>query len=205
MDEFSTFRIGCVVAAYLIGGIPTGVILSLRRYHLDVRDMGSGNIGATNVARVFGPWAGAVTLSLDFLKGYLPLILTTKYLVPHPWLLTTMGLALVLGHCFSPYLKLRGGKGVATSFGVVMATTPWVGFVAVSVYLLALAISRISAVGSLAATGALLVCLLFFPLEPSQVFLLVGSSLLVVVRHHSNILRLWQDVRSSGRSEKNPK
>src|SRR5271154_6882488 len=91
------------IPAYILGSFPTGVVLSRRKYGIDVREMGSGNIGATNVTRVFGWYAGVLVFVVDFLKGCLPVWLARHYAIGQPWLAVTVGVAVVLGHCFSLY------------------------------------------------------------------------------------------------------
>lgn len=182
--------------AYLLGGFPTGVVLSRRKYGIDVREMGSGNIGATNVTRNFGWGAGVLVFLADFLKGFLPLVVVHKYHPDEPWLLTATGTALVLGHCFSPYLKLRGGKGVATSLGCLMAVAPLAALLAGGFYLACLVATRISAIGSLVGiTAALVVTAVQKPAQP--VTCMVGAiALIVFVRHRSNMKRLWSDFKT---------
>ncbi len=178
------------VAAYVIGGIPTGVILSRKKYGIDVREMGSGNIGATNITRTFGWYAGAVTLVLDCLKGWLPVWFVGQYHADDPRLVCSVGIAVVAGHCFSVFLRGRGGKGVATSLGALLGAAPWVALAAAVVYAVALAVTRISAIGSLAGLAAANLSLLFLK-PPREILILVaGISALVVVRHQSNIRRL---------------
>jgi glycerol-3-phosphate acyltransferase PlsY len=180
-----------ILGSYLLGGFPTGVVLTKRKYGLDVRDMGSGNIGATNVTRVFGWYAGLLVFVIDFLKGYLPLWVWVKfYPLTTPWLLTASGLALVIGHCFSPYLKFKGGKGVATSLGCLAFLIPQGALVGLVVYLLALAITRISAVGSLSGILSMWIYLLVVKSEAPQTAFVILVSLIVISRHHQNIRRL---------------
>ena len=183
------------IAGYLVGGFPTGVVLTRRKYGIDVREMGSGNIGATNVTRVFGWYAGVLVLLIDFLKGFLPLWAIQHYWPDDPWLLTAAGTALVLGHCFSPFLKLRGGKGVATSLGCLAIAVPYLALAATATYAALLIATRISAVGSL---GGIITAAIYLaiarPAEPAAA-LVASISFIVVVRHRSNIVRLWETFR----------
>lgn len=153
--------------------------------------MGSGNIGATNVTRVFGWYAGLIVFLVDFVKGYFPLWVLQKFYAFHnPWLVTSAALALVVGHCFSPYLNLKGGKGVATSFGCLAFLVLPGAFIALTVYLLVLALTRISAVGSLSGMVALWGYIIFANPEPSVKWFVVLVSIIVMGRHHQNIRRL---------------
>jgi len=186
-------HIGAAVLGYLIGSFPTGVVLSKRKYRIDVREMGSGNIGATNMARVYGWYAGLITLSIDFLKGFLPLLYLKTNYSSYPWLITIAGASLVLGHCFSLFLSFRGGKGVATSFGCVVAVLPEAALVSLAFYLLLIWRTKIGAVGSL---GGIIVTFIYTmvvqPVRPITVLILIVCAT-VLIRHHSNIRRLLAD------------
>ncbi len=187
------------LAAYLIGSFPTGVVLSRKKYGLDVRDMGSGNIGATNITRVFGWYAGAMVFLVDFLKGWGPVAWITLRHPEDPWLKTVVGASLVLGHCFSAYLRLRGGKGVATSLGCLLAVLPWAATAGGVAYLILLLVTRISAVGSLGGIIVVLGYLVWNPPALPQLTLVLLVSALVVIRHDSNIRRLWGDLKKRKR------
>lgn len=187
--------------AYAIGGFPTGVVLSRQKYGLDVREMGSGNIGATNITRTFGWYAGALTFLVDCAKGYLPLFYFQRFAAEQASWMPWVGVALVAGHCFSPYLKFRGGKGVATSLGVLLAVVPTAGGIAAVTYGVFLAATRISAIGSLAALAAVNGFWVVTRPGIDVVRLILGISFLVVVRHHTNLRRLWHDYKKKkGRS-----
>lgn len=184
------FQLLITIGCYFLGGFPTGVVLTKRKFGLDVREMGSGNIGATNVTRVFGWYAGLLVLLIDFLKGYLPLYGLLKLYPDEPWLLTWCGLALVSGHCFSPYLKLKGGKGVATSLGCLAFFIPQGALLAIVVYGVALAITKISAVGSLTGVLAILIYLAATGPNSAVTWFVFIVALVVIGRHHENIRRL---------------
>ncbi len=195
MDESKLIYIVALMGD-LLGGFPTGVVLSRGKYGLDVREMGSGNIGATNITRVFGWYAGVLTFVIDFLKGWLPLLAIRYFFPREPWLLTVAGAFLVLGHCYSPYLKLHGGKGVATSFGCLLAVAPWSAVAAGAVYALLLATVKISAVGSLGGIAAAMLYALLFGPDKYARCLVYAISFVVVIRHRSNIFRLIGGVKS---------
>jgi glycerol-3-phosphate acyltransferase PlsY len=152
--------------------------------------MGSGNIGATNVTRVFGWYAGILTLLIDFTKGYLPLFLLHRYFPDDPWLLTVGAFSLVIGHCYSLFLKFHGGKGVATSLGCLLFVAPWCAAIAVLTYMAFLLITKISAVGSLGGIAAALIYFAFVPSNRPAAALVVGTALIVMWRHKDNIKRL---------------
>ena len=157
------------VLAYLLGSIPFGVLLARRR-GVDVREAGSGNIGATNVARTVGKRLGAVVLALDAAKGAAPLglFLYADLGIGGPsWTPIALGLAPIIGHCFSPWLGFAGGKGVATSLGVVLIVEPAVAGVAIVVFAAVYGIFRVASVASL--TGAALIPPLFWFFGPGPV------------------------------------
>lgn len=181
--------------SYLIGSFPTGVVISRRKYGLDVREVGSGNIGATNVRRVFGWYAGLLTFGVDFLKAILALWLVRWFFPENPWLVTLSGIFVVLGHCLSVFLGFKGGKGVATSLGCILFVAPGCALVAGGVYLGLLATTRISAIGSLGGVLAALIFLLFSQYSPATNTLILSLCLIIIIRHRDNIRRLKESWR----------
>jgi len=141
-------QILAVIVSYLLGAIPFGLLFSRLFSNVDVRTVGSGNIGATNVLRAAGKKAAALTLFADCFKGLLP-VLAVQFLSHDETLASVSGAASVLGHNFPVYLGFKGGKGVATSFGVVLATAPWIGLVCLIAWLLAAAAWRYSSLSAL--------------------------------------------------------
>ncbi len=180
-----------VVLAYLVGSIPTGVLLTRNRYGLDVREMGSGNIGATNVTRVFGWSAGILVFLIDVLKAAIPVWGFVK-LGYEPLFVSIIGIAIVIGHCFSVFLKFKGGKGVASSFGVLLILVPWGALVGGIVYGILLAVTRISAIGSLGGMLSVFIYLWVMSKEQAHVILIAFLSAIVLIQHRSNLVRLWQ-------------
>ena len=184
-------------AAYLAGSIPFGLILALMLGKTDVRDKGSGNIGATNVARVVGKKLGIVTLFLDAFKGAAP-VLVALYVIPMPahlagsrtTLAALLGLLAFLGHCFPIWLRFRGGKGVATGAGVMLAYLPPVAGIGLLAFALTFLFAKKVSLGSLVGAAAVVVALPFF--SPVDVALVVIFTMffLLVLRHTSNIKRL---------------
>jgi glycerol-3-phosphate acyltransferase PlsY len=140
-----------VLLGYLAGSVPFGVLLTRWLRGVDVRQQGSGNIGATNVTRVAGKKLGAVVLLLDALKGALPVALALRLLPGQPLVHVLVGLAAVLGHVYPVWLKLHGGKGVATALGVLVVLVPLAALAGALVYAAILAVWRVSSLGSLAA------------------------------------------------------
>jgi acyl phosphate:glycerol-3-phosphate acyltransferase len=191
-----------MLGAYLIGSIPTGMVLSRLCSDIDVRSNGSGNIGATNVARLLGKKFGALTLAGDALKGYLPLwivaaALRSSLAASELWItLCLTGLAVFTGHLFSAYLKFRGGKGVATACGVVLYLEPAVIPPALLIFTAVACVWRYVSLASLAATAAIPVLLLLFARSTAVPFptilLSIFMGALIFMRHAPNIRRLLQ-------------
>jgi glycerol-3-phosphate acyltransferase PlsY len=175
--------------AYLCGSIPFGLLIAKGLTGKDVRAVGSGNIGATNVARAAGRAAAIATLILDAVKGLVPVLLAARAPEAPPMLAPACAVAAVLGHCFPVWLRFRGGKGVATGLGVSLALAPWAALAGAAAWLLLFKLFRISSVGSLAGVAVTLVTA-SLTASRSAVYGLAGVSLLIVLRHQSNIRRL---------------
>jgi glycerol-3-phosphate acyltransferase PlsY len=152
----------------------------------DVRAVGSGNIGATNVARAAGRKAAILTLVLDALKGFVPVLLAPR--VP-AWLPAGVAVAAVVGHCFPVWLGFRGGKGVATGLGVSLALAPWAAVAGGLCWLALYKLLRISSIGSLSGVAVALV-VAAFTAPRDAVFGLAGVAAIILVRHTGNIRRL---------------
>jgi glycerol-3-phosphate acyltransferase PlsY len=177
-----------LVASYLLGAIPFGLLVARAAAGKDVREVGSGNIGATNVARAAGRSAALVTLALDAAKGFIPAVLADSAGFP-PWAPAACGVAAVLGHCFPIWLRFRGGKGVATGLGVALALAPWAAVCGAAVWLGLYALLRISSVGSLA---GVLVALLVAASTARRWSIagVAAIAAIVVLRHRPNLRRL---------------
>jgi acyl phosphate:glycerol-3-phosphate acyltransferase len=182
------FVIGFVVA-YLIGSVPFGLILTRLAGEGDVRRIGSGNIGATNVLRTGRKGLALATLALDLLKGALPVWLAHRYLGPD--MAVVAGLGAVVGHCFPVWLRFRGGKGVATAAGVVVALTPVVAGIAIGVFVLVVLATRYVSLASILGTiAAGPSAYLLGHVQAAELYLLLA--LLIVLKHAGNIRRLAQ-------------
>ncbi|MCP3101927.1 glycerol-3-phosphate 1-O-acyltransferase PlsY [Myxococcus sp. K15C18031901] len=179
-----------VLLGYLAGSIPFGVLLTRWLRGVDVRQSGSGNIGATNVTRVAGKKLGAVVLVLDALKGALPVVLALRLMPEQPVVHVSVGLAAVLGHVYPVWLKLQGGKGVATALGVLLVLVPLAALAAGVVYVAILAVWRVSSLGSLAA-GATAVGMSAYT-APAVEYAGLSALLFVLMlwTHRGNIVRL---------------
>jgi glycerol-3-phosphate acyltransferase PlsY len=181
----------CAIA-YLLGSIPFGLLLSRAVAGVDVRKVGSGNIGATNVARAAGKWPGALTLLLDVAKSALPILAARKALGPgHPGWVVAVGLSAFAGHLFPVYLRFRGGKGVATGFGVFLVLSPWAAAAGAATWGVAFAATRIASVASLSAAG---VCVVVAWMMNGGQFPVAWAvtvvAMAVLLRHRGNIARL---------------
>lgn len=178
-----------VVAAYLLGSVPFGLLIG-RRYGVDVREVGSGNIGATNVWRSCGPRAGLLVLALDIGKGWLPCCLAVRLLPGQDAVHVLAGALAIGGHSFSPWLGFRGGKGVATSLGVTAALLPVPAVVALAVFVVLLAATRYVSLASLVAAVALGVTAQAMPYPAAYRALAWFGVALIWVRHRANLGRL---------------
>lgn len=180
-----------LLGAYLLGAIPFGLLLVRRFAHQDVRQSGSGNIGATNVARVAGKTLGAATLALDALKGSAPVLLARWADLPEP-VCAMAGAAAFLGHCFPVYLRFKGGKGIATGFGVVLAFQPAVAGVALTVYALTYLVTRISSISSLASVTSVAAMGIWVGIHPVTLALLGAMLVVIILKHIPNLRRLFK-------------
>ncbi len=202
-----------LLAAYLCGSIPFGLVIVRAVAGVDLRKVGSGNIGATNAGRVVGKTWGILVLLLDALKGAGPTLLT-------PWFAETLGLAVdlstarvlagsaaILGHMFPVWLGFRGGKGVATALGAVMVLAPLATLVAGTTFAIVFAVTRIVSLGSILAAiafgGAQLWIMRPNPFSPEQrslALFAMAIPALILVRHAGNIVRLVRGTEPSFRS-----
>lgn len=174
------------IAAYLLGSVPFGLVLTWLAGYGDIRRIGSGNIGATNVLRTGSRSLALSTLLLDFGKGLLAVLVADQL---GPDMAVIAGAGVVLGHLFPVWLRFRGGKGVATAGGVLLATAWPVGVIALAVWLaLALALRYSSLAALAAALAATLAGWLI--LDPQRAELVTLIAVLVILRHHQNIRRL---------------
>ena len=188
-----------IILAYLIGSIPTAVWVSKKIYGIDIREHGSGNVGATNTFRILGSKAGSAVMLIDMLKGFLAVKLSL--LSVFPWhseeitnLQVFLGLASVVGHIFPIWADFRGGKGIATLFGMILAIQPLVAVSLVGVFLAILFLTRYVSLSSISASVAFPLLILFIFNEPELSYRLfaIATACLVVLTHYKNINRLLQ-------------
>jgi glycerol-3-phosphate acyltransferase PlsY len=192
-------------AAFLLGSIPTGYLLVRVFRKQDIRSVGSGNIGATNVMRAGGRGLGAATFLLDVLKGCVAVwagMAIAAALIPSmaPRNAEALAaLAAVLGHMFTPWLNFRGGKGVATGFGVFLVAAPLAALAAIALFAVILALSRYVSLGSILAAAAFPVFAYFLVHGSRPAFFLAVQAtvaLLIIIKHHQNIRRLLTGTES---------
>lgn len=188
-----------LLTAYLLGSFPTGYLAVKQLKGIDIREVGSGSTGATNVLRTLGKGPGAFVLLVDCVKGVLAIALVYAFFTSAPaenlrqwqaWIITLAGLLAILGHSKSIFLGFTGGKSVATSLGILLAMNWQVGLATVGVFAAMLAISRIVSISSI--TGALAVPIVMVILHQPLPYIMFGiaGGLYVIIRHQSNIQRV---------------
>jgi acyl phosphate:glycerol-3-phosphate acyltransferase len=187
--------------AYLLGSIPTGFLVGKAR-GVDIRTIGSGNIGATNVFRSLGKPAGVFVMLADVLKGWLAVEVLAKLIarwchseasgLSVEWFSIVAGLAAILGHNFTCWLGFKGGKGIATSAGVLLALVPWSLLIILGVWLLVLGLTRFVSLASIAASFTLPFAAWITGESSTLIFITAAMALLAIYKHKANIQRLLQ-------------
>ncbi|RJR52639.1 MAG: glycerol-3-phosphate 1-O-acyltransferase [Desulfobacteraceae bacterium] len=203
ISTWNHFWIPFFVAAYLLGSIPFGRIISRRVAQMDITQRGSRNIGATNVAREIGLKWGVLTLVLDVSKGLLPTLLF-RYVYPESHLgISLVGLCALLGHQFTPFLGFHGGKGVATALGFFMAVSPPATLLALSVFLITVYLWDFISLGSILASFSVPVFLALFGKPGTIILFSLFSAVLICLKHKDNLHRIaagterrWRKKRS---------
>ncbi|MCB1721700.1 MAG: glycerol-3-phosphate 1-O-acyltransferase PlsY [Alphaproteobacteria bacterium] len=207
--EFIFFLIALnpIVLGYFIGSIPFGLLLTRLSGLGDIRNIGSGNIGATNVLRTGNKFLALLTLLLDAGKG--AALIAAIYFYQGTASFATLpvmlsGCGAILGHCFPVWLKFKGGKGVATTFGVLFAAVPWTGFIAAVTWGIVAGFSRYSSLSALSAVAiAPLVTFIYYGPMPAGITVLIAA--LVIWRHKDNIKRLMAGTEPKIGDNKNQK
>jgi acyl phosphate:glycerol-3-phosphate acyltransferase len=193
-----------LVVAYLLGSTPTGYTAAKLLKGIDIREVGSGSTGATNVLRTLGKGPGAFVLLVDCLKGVLSILLvhwffefaSSNNLIPpnvtewEPWMVTLAGICAILGHSKSIFLGFTGGKSVATGLGILLAMSWQVGLATFGVFAVVMAISRIVSLSSISGAVAVSILMVLFHQPLAYVLFGVAGGLYVIIRHRSNIQRL---------------
>jgi len=195
-----------IILAYLIGSIPTAVWISKHFFGIDIRDYGSGNAGATNTYRVLGSKWGTIVMIVDMLKGViatslyiiLPFYTVQSHEVDRTNIMIGLGLAAVLGHIFPIWANFKGGKGVATLFGMILAIQPIVAASCVGVFLVVLYLTRFVSLSSILSSIAFAVFILFIFNDDVQLYRIfsVAVALMVILTHQKNINRILKGTES---------
>ena len=191
------------IICYLIGSIPFGLILTKLINNNDLRNIGSGNIGATNVLRTGNKTLALLTLILDLSKSFIPLFIFFK-LYPHPiindffnliiidkiFLILVFGYFFVLGHCFPIWLKFKGGKGIATSLGVILSIDFFIGLCLLTIWILVFLIFKISSLSALISSTSFPILIFFKYEKVNLLYLSILLTIFVFFTHRANIIRL---------------
>ena len=181
--------------AYLCGSIPFGVLLA-KTQNMDIREHGSGNIGATNVARTMGKKAGLITLAGDVLKGLLVIFIASQWF-EKTMIIALAGLAVFLGHLYSIFLKFKGGKGVATGLGLLSFAMPLSTLFSAGVFAISLKVSGYVSLSSVLAAISLPLLGIFFKMPLSYIYLSTIVALFTLQKHRDNIVRLSQGTEAN--------
>lgn len=181
--------VSALLVAYLVGSIPFGYLIGRLR-GVDVRTVGSKNIGATNVYRTVGKKWGLLAFACDFLKGFVPAFLASSFVEPSSSLPVLVGLAAVIGHTLTVFMRFKGGKGVATAFGMMVALATYPALLAFAVFVVTVWLSHYISLGSILAAATLAVLVWVFPVLPLMRVIAVFVAVFVICKHKSNIQRL---------------
>jgi len=188
MDVLKIFFL--FIFSFILGSIPFGYVLCKIIKKIDIRKYGSGNIGATNVYRVCGGFLGSSVLFLDIIKGYIPVFISRNFFEFSSIISILIGLAAILGHTFSPFLKGKGGKGISTSFGVIIALFPLSAFCSFIIFVLVLFIFHIVSVASITASFFLPISIYISSKDiPLTIFGII-IFIFIIYTHRENIKRL---------------
>ena len=202
MTEYSILFLIFIIC-YLIGSIPFGLILTKLFDNNDLRNIGSGNIGATNVLRTGNKTLALLTLILDLSKSFIPLFIFFK-LYPHPiindffnliivdkiFLILVFGYFFVLGHCFPIWLKFQGGKGIATSLGVILSIDFFIGLCLLTIWILVFLIFKISSLSALISSTSFPILIFFKYEKVNLLYLSILLTIFIFFTHRANIIRL---------------
>jgi glycerol-3-phosphate acyltransferase PlsY len=187
--------VAIAIVAFLVGSIPFGYLIGRFFYSTDIRKAGSGNIGAMNALRTLGKGGAVAVLLLDAAKGFLPAFVILAA-TQNPGQASLAAIAAVLGHCFSPWLGWKGGKGVATSFGAMFALSWKAGLVAVAGWLIAALATSYSSVGSMLGNALSPFALFFFTRSVPLTIYGIFAALFIMYTHRENIGRLREGTES---------
>ena len=177
-----------VILSYLLGSVPSGLIIG-KLSGLDVRNAGSGNIGATNVARLLGKTGGLLTLVADMAKGLIPVLAVQQMGLGDP-IAALVGIAAFVGHLYPVFLNFKGGKGVATGFGVLLGLAPLAATILLVIFAAVAFSTRIVSLSSMVTAVAAPLLLWLFYYSPTYIMMATLMAIMIVFRHYANIQRL---------------
>ncbi len=202
------------LAGYLLGSIPTGYLVAAAR-GLDIRSVGSGNIGATNVFRYLGVPAGIFVLLSDAFKGWLAVVVVTRILsswlqmpgglLEREWMTIIAGLSAILGHNYTCWLHFKGGKGIATSAGVLLALVPWAFLMILGIWIIIFALTRYVSLASICAAAALPFSAWLTRQSSTIVLIMALMGALAIYKHKANIQRLLRGTENRIGKSKTPR
>jgi glycerol-3-phosphate acyltransferase PlsY len=176
--------------SYLLGSLPFGLWIAYKVKGIDIRTVGSGNIGSTNVGRICGPVAGGVVLTMDAMKGLLPPLAGIALKLGSPWIISSALIA-IIGHNFSVFLKFKGGKGISTSVGALLGVCPPVAFTAAGLFILEVLTIRWVSLGSLLGAASLPFSMAYFyPHDNYRMAFAIAACIMAFAKHIPNIKRL---------------
>ena len=184
-----------LVLCYLLGSIPTSLLVAKRQSHVDLRTVGSGNLGATNIYRLLGAKWALFVMAVDIFKGTLAVWLAYVAFMPgfmFPFIKVAFGLAAIAGHNWSIFAGFKGGKGVATSCGVIFGVAPVPAIMAFLLWCGVLALTRVSSMATFSATYSLPILMVIYGEDVLNIVLAVVIAVLITIRHRDNIKRLMK-------------
>lgn len=196
MEVYLIKTIAMLLSSYILGSVPFGLIIVRACKGIDIRNVGSGNIGATNVLRAAGPGLAIIVFAADIGKGIIPIIVAKQLLPDTSWVTVAVGMAAILGHGASIFLRFKGGKGVATSLGVIIGLDPRIAGIGFLIWLIVVGITKYVSLASIISAIGIAVLMHTFRLPFAyQVFAALAGAF-VIAKHKSNIVRLIQGKES---------
>jgi glycerol-3-phosphate acyltransferase PlsY len=190
MEADTIYFVLLVIFSYLLGSIPFAILVTKLLGGVDPRSVGSGNIGATNVSRTSGKFAGVLTLFLDALKGAVPTLLALHIFSFDIMMVSVVGFAAFFGHLYPVYLRFKGGKGVATATGVMLVLSPVPLLLSMLVIILLIALTKYVSLGSIAASVMFPIFVWFFEGDMVLTILAAAIGIFIIIKHIPNIRRL---------------
>ncbi len=186
--------------SYLVGSIPVGLFIAKSKQGIDLREVGSGNIGATNVARTCGLKYGIVTFILDMLKGVVPVVIAFK-ISQSPFFISMTALAVILGHMYSVFLNMKGGKGVATTIGIYFVLSPCALLISIVIVLAVILITGYVSLGSIV---LVLIMPIFIIFQKGFIYFLMSIIImfLIISKHKDNLLRVVMGQENTWKKKK---